>query len=108
MSKFKQILVWLGVERFVEEEIAVAAMRKENPCQYCINRGGLQCHVAPKHSRRSSQKCLGYTPRERPSPAEMAANPDKYENILRVLLCESDSDSEDEGPLSDYNVPGRA
>ena len=56
MSKFKQILVWLGVERFFEEEIAVAAMRKRNPCQYCINRGAL----APKHSRRSSQKCLGY------------------------------------------------
>ena len=34
----------------------------------------------------------------------MAANPDQYENILCVLLCESDSDSEDEGPLADYLV----
>ena len=110
MSKFFQILRWLGVERFFEKELAVAALRNTLPCQYCTNQG----HAAEtiNHHRRSSKKCPHHIPKVRKTAAELADLPD-HENPLRALLCSSSSGSdteeeeggiEEEGAVLDYLV----
>ena len=63
-SKFKQVLRWLGIERFFPGEMTLEKLRKARACPMCTAEGR-DLSGDHYHQRRTNKKCFFYQKQER-------------------------------------------
>jgi hypothetical protein len=59
-SKFKQVLRWLGIERFFPDDLAIDVLRKAHPCPKCTAEGR-DLSGDRFHCRVTNKKCPFWT-----------------------------------------------